>query len=103
MTQARALVDALGYDMDTVEFAVRDGVLYAIDFLIPAPDFVTFSIKDQTDYYRQALLMAMQFRPILLSVRQSRWVATAPAIWDHPPIHGRRRDWRQWPRLDPPE
>jgi hypothetical protein len=29
---------ALGYDMNTVEFAVRDGVPYAIDFLNPAPD-----------------------------------------------------------------
>ena len=44
--QARTLVDALGYDMDTVEFAVRDDVLYAIDFLNPAPDFDNFSIKE---------------------------------------------------------
>lgn len=28
----------LGYDMNTIEFAVRDGVPYAIDFLNPAPD-----------------------------------------------------------------
>jgi hypothetical protein len=32
--------------MDTVEFAVRDGILYAIDFLNPAPDFDSFSLKD---------------------------------------------------------
>jgi hypothetical protein len=32
------LTRALGYDMDTVEFAVREGVPYAIDFLNPAPD-----------------------------------------------------------------
>jgi len=43
---ARTLVDALGYDMDTVEFAVRGDVLYAIDFLNPAPDFDNFSIKE---------------------------------------------------------
>ncbi len=43
---AHVLVEALGYDMDTVEFAVRDGVLYAIDFLNPAPDFDNFSIKE---------------------------------------------------------
>ena len=42
---ARALTDALGYDMDTVEFAVRGGILYAIDWLNPAPDFDSFSIK----------------------------------------------------------
>lgn len=32
------LTRALGYDFDTVEFAVRDGIPYAIDFLNPAPD-----------------------------------------------------------------
>jgi hypothetical protein len=30
---------ALGYEMNTIEFAVREGVPYAIDFLNPAPDF----------------------------------------------------------------
>ena len=40
------LTDALGYDMDTVEFAIRGGELYAIDFLNPAPDFDSFSIKE---------------------------------------------------------
>ncbi|MBL8216003.1 MAG: hypothetical protein JNK87_35095 [Bryobacterales bacterium] len=29
---------ALGYDLNTVEFACKDGVPYAIDFLNPAPD-----------------------------------------------------------------
>jgi hypothetical protein len=32
------LCNALGYDMNTVEFAVENGVPYAIDFLNPAPD-----------------------------------------------------------------
>ena len=32
------LAEALGYDFDTMEFAIRDGVPYAIDFLNPAPD-----------------------------------------------------------------
>jgi glutathione synthase/RimK-type ligase-like ATP-grasp enzyme len=50
---ARTLVDALGYDMDTVEFAVRGDVLYAIDFLNPAPDFDNFSIKE--DNFRWVL------------------------------------------------
>ncbi len=47
IADARALVDALGYDMDTVEFAVKDDTLYAIDFLNPAPDFDNFSIKEE--------------------------------------------------------
>lgn len=33
-----ALCKALGYDMNTVEFAVRGGIPYAIDFMNPAPD-----------------------------------------------------------------
>lgn len=32
------LVRALGYDMNSVEWAVRGGVPYAIDFMNPAPD-----------------------------------------------------------------
>jgi hypothetical protein len=35
---ALALCDALGYDMNTVELAVRDGIPYAIDFMNCAPD-----------------------------------------------------------------
>ncbi|HXA52944.1 MAG TPA: hypothetical protein VNV86_21655 [Candidatus Acidoferrum sp.] len=33
-----ALCNALGYDLNTVEFAVEDGIPYAIDFMNPAPD-----------------------------------------------------------------
>ena len=36
---AQTLNQALGYEMNTVEFAIADGVPYAIDFLNPAPDF----------------------------------------------------------------
>jgi hypothetical protein len=32
------LVNALGYEMNTVEWAIKDGVPYAIDFMNPAPD-----------------------------------------------------------------
>ena len=35
---ALGLCKALGYDMNTVEFAVRDSVPYAIDFTNCAPD-----------------------------------------------------------------
>ena len=41
---ARTICKAFGYDMNTVEFAVRDGVPYAIDFMNPAPDFDVNSI-----------------------------------------------------------
>jgi hypothetical protein len=36
---AKTLNTALGYEMNTIEFAVKDDVPYAIDFLNPAPDF----------------------------------------------------------------
>ena len=35
---AALLCRALGYDLNTVEFAVEDGTPYAIDFMNPAPD-----------------------------------------------------------------
>ncbi len=35
---ALTLCQALGYDLNTVEFAVEGGVPYAIDFMNPAPD-----------------------------------------------------------------
>ncbi len=38
VSDARKLNQALGYDMNTVEFAIKDGVPYAIDFMNPAPD-----------------------------------------------------------------
>ncbi|MEM6338033.1 MAG: hypothetical protein AAF752_15785, partial [Bacteroidota bacterium] len=37
-TGVKAICKALGYDLNTVEFAVRDGIPYAIDFMNPAPD-----------------------------------------------------------------
>ncbi len=38
---------ALGYDFNTVEFAVRDGVPYAIDFCNPAPDADVNSVGEE--------------------------------------------------------
>jgi hypothetical protein len=45
---AQTINQALGYEMNTIEFAVQDGVPYAIDFLNPAPDFERDRI---TDFY----------------------------------------------------
>jgi len=41
------LCRALGYDLNTVEFAVEDGVPYAIDFMNPAPDAGLESVGPQ--------------------------------------------------------
>src|SRR5436853_1480033 len=39
LKDAQTINQALGYEMNTIEFAISDGVPYAIDFLNPAPDF----------------------------------------------------------------
>ena len=41
------LTGALGYDFDTLEFAVKDGIPYAIDFLNPSPDADPGSVGEQ--------------------------------------------------------
>jgi glutathione synthase/RimK-type ligase-like ATP-grasp enzyme len=41
---ALTLCRALGYDFNTVEFAVQNGIPYAIDFLNPAPDADVHSV-----------------------------------------------------------
>jgi hypothetical protein len=47
---------ALGYEMNTIEFAVQDGVPYAIDFLNPAPDFERDRI---TEFYFEQVVDKM--------------------------------------------
>lgn len=42
----RTLCTALGYDINTVEFAIKDGVPYAIDFMNPAPDADLHSVGE---------------------------------------------------------
>lgn len=42
---ATAIVRALGYDMNSIEFAVEGGVPYAIDFMNPAPDMDVYSLS----------------------------------------------------------
>jgi glutathione synthase/RimK-type ligase-like ATP-grasp enzyme len=53
---ARTINTALGYEMNTIEFAVKEGVPYAIDFLNPAPDFERDRI---TDHYFELVLERM--------------------------------------------
>jgi hypothetical protein len=50
------LVRALGYDMNTVEWAIQDGVPYAIDFMNPAPDM---DINSLTPHYFEWCVNAM--------------------------------------------
>jgi hypothetical protein len=50
------LMRALGYDMCSLEFAVRDGVPYAIDFMNPAPDM---DVNSLTPHYFEWTVNAM--------------------------------------------
>jgi hypothetical protein len=70
------IVRALGYDMNSLEYAVKDGVPYAIDFMNPAPDMDIYSLTPT--YFQWAVThmadMAIRFvknpRPQL---REMRW------------------------------
>jgi hypothetical protein len=50
------LVRALGYDMNSMEWAVRDGIPYAIDFMNPAPDM---DVNSLTPHYFDWVVSAM--------------------------------------------
>jgi hypothetical protein len=72
------LVRALGYDMNTVEWAIRDGIPYAIDFMNPAPDMDIYSL---TPFYfswavehmaDMAIRLAKEPRPQLTEVKWSK-------------------------------
>lgn len=53
---ARKLCGALGYDMNSMEFAIKDGVPYAIDFMNPAPDM---DVNSLTPHYFEWVVNAM--------------------------------------------
>lgn len=72
------LVRALGYDMNSVEWAIKDGVPYAIDFMNPAPDmdinslmpeYFEWAVKHMAD---MAIRLAKRPRAQLAELRWSR-------------------------------
>ncbi|HUF04873.1 MAG TPA: hypothetical protein VMM38_11955 [Aridibacter sp.] len=42
----RTICNALGYDLNTIEFAIKDRIPYAIDFMNPAPDAELASVGE---------------------------------------------------------
>lgn len=62
------LVGALGYDMNAIEWAIRDGVPYAIDFLNPAPDL---DVNSLTPFYFEWVVKNMADLTIQLA-KESR-------------------------------
>ena len=65
--ESRTLVKALGYDMNSIEWAVKDGVPYAIDFMNPAPDMDINSLTqpyfDWTISHMADMLVALAKAP----------------------------------------
>lgn len=53
---AQTISLALGYEMNTIEFAIKDDIPYAIDFLNPAPDFERDRI---TEFYFEHVVEKM--------------------------------------------
>ena len=82
---ARTLCSALGYDLNTVEFAVQDGVPYAIDFMNPAPDADLHSVgKASFDWIvdavaRLAVRKAQASRKAQPRMRWTSLLAGSPA------------------------
>ena len=62
---------AFGYDMNTCEFAIRDGVPYAIDFMNPAPDMDVNSLgKGHFDW------MVTRMADIMIELAQTNKTGT---------------------------
>jgi hypothetical protein len=76
VTDSLKLVNALGYDMDSMEWAVRDGIPYAIDFMNPAPDM---DVNSLTPFYFDWVVQHMASMAIALAKsprpqrREVRW------------------------------
>jgi len=76
VSESRALVRALGYDMNSMEWAIRDGIPYAIDFMNPAPDFDVHSL---TPGYFEWVVRTMADFTIRLATE--RRPAPGPQSW----------------------
>jgi hypothetical protein len=83
VNDARTIVRALGYDMNSIEFAVRDGVPYAIDFMNPAPDM---DVNSLTPHYFQWVVNAMADMAIRLAKKPRRQTVQS---WEELFVSGR--------------
>ena len=74
---ALKLCRALGYDLNTVEFAVEDGVPYAIDFMNPAPDAGLESVGPANFEWivREVADLAIAKAELAPHVMELRWAA----------------------------
>jgi hypothetical protein len=78
----RILCTALGYDINTVEFAIKDGVPYAIDFMNPAPDAELASVGEFFHEWITEAVTNLVFRRLKEEPKQTqyRWDALLAPI-----------------------
>ena len=81
---ALKLCRALGYDLNTVEFAVEDGIPYAIDFMNPAPDADLHSVGETNFNWivkevADLAIAKAKSAPHLPELRWSAFLGAAPA------------------------
>jgi hypothetical protein len=74
---ARTLCEALGYEMNTVEFGIQGGIPYAIDYMNSAPDFDSSSLGD--DQFRWVV---EKMADLVIARAKSGRVAPVSAIGD---------------------
>ena len=74
---ALKLCQALGYDLNTVEFAVENGVPYAIDFMNPAPDADLHSVGEKNFEWivSEVAALAIAKAKMAPAVPELRWSA----------------------------
>jgi hypothetical protein len=85
INDARIICRALGYDMNSIEFAIRDGVPYAIDFMNPAPDM---DINSLTPTYFDWVVQHMVDLAIGLAKKPKRQVKDLK--WEKMFLKGRK-------------
>lgn len=69
----RTLCGALGYDINTVEFAIKDGTPYAIDFMNPAPDAELASVGEFYHNWIVDAVTKLVFRKLELPRERTRY------------------------------
>jgi glutathione synthase/RimK-type ligase-like ATP-grasp enzyme len=81
---ALRLCQALGYDLNTVEFAVENGIPYAIDFMNPAPDADLHSVGEANFEWIVSEVAALAIAkaktaPSVPELKWSAFLGAAPA------------------------
>jgi hypothetical protein len=93
---ALALCRALGYDLNTVEFAVEDGIPYAIDFMNPAPDAEATSVGQENFEWVISAVAEMLVQKALSgenAVEELRWASflNGPKLVESPQQRVKRK------------